>query len=256
MALPPDLLAGYPSHKRSSLSGIQELAGKGRVQTTDDDVVLLVRKPTLPPTRYDKPNSVDRAARLLNDQPVRFYVPLPMRPWTMQACHSATSCHLGNTRTLCMLERFNWWIGINVCTRWWLRYCLKYHALKPPRLTVHWPIISMPLPEGPGVAVSVDYFGPLPDTPRRSTYTVLFTDRFSRLANMFPITAAEVTAEGTANILLNQYILLWGCPRTMYSRITAWNSAPSFHKLYTSCCVCTSLLKAPITPTVTGAFSG
>ena len=75
----------------------------------------------------------------------------------------------------------------------------------------------MLLPEGPGVAVSVDYVGPLPVTPRGSTYILLFTDRFSRRADMFPVTTAEFTAEGTANILVNQCIPLWRCPRTILS---------------------------------------
>ena len=104
-----------------------------------------------------------------------------------------------------------------MCTRWWLRHCLKYRARKTPRLTVRWPIISMPLPEGPGVSVSVDCFGPLPVTPRGNTYILLFTDRFSRRVDMFPVTAAEFTAEGTAHILVNQYIPVWGCPRTILS---------------------------------------
>ena len=104
-ALPPDFLARYLSHKRPFLSDIQELAGKGRLHTTDDDIVLLIRNPTLPPTRSDKPNSVGRAACLLNDEPVRIYVPLLMRPWIMQACRSTASCHLGTMRTLRMLEQ-------------------------------------------------------------------------------------------------------------------------------------------------------
>ena len=143
-ALPPDFLACYASHKRPSLSDIQEMAGKGRLHTTDDYIVLLVRNPTLPPTRSDEPKSVERAACLLNDEPVRIYVPLLMRPWIMQACHSTASCHLGTTRTLRMQERFYWWIGMNVCTRWWLRHCLKCQARKTQRLTFRWPIISMP----------------------------------------------------------------------------------------------------------------
>ena len=73
----------------------------------------------------------------------------------------------------------------------------------------------MPLPEDPGVAVSVDYFDPLPDTPRGNTYILLFPDRFSRRADMLPVIAAVLTAEGTAHILVNQYILLWGYPRTI-----------------------------------------
>ena len=75
----------------------------------------------------------------------------------------------------------------------------------------------MPLPEGPEVAVSVDYFGPLPVTPGSNIYILLLTDRFSRWADMFPVTAAEFTVEDTANILVNQYIPLWGCPRTILS---------------------------------------
>ena len=75
----------------------------------------------------------------------------------------------------------------------------------------------MPLPEGPGIAVSLDYFAPLQVRPRGNTYILLFTDRFSLRANMAPVTAAEFTAEGTTNILVNQYIPLWGFPRTILS---------------------------------------
>ena len=102
-----------------------------------------------------------------------------------------------------------WCVGINVSTRWRLRHCLKCHARKAYRLTVRWPIISTPLLEGPGVAFSVGYFGPLPVTPR-GTYILLFTDRFDRQADTFPVTAAEFPAQGTANILVKQYTLLWG----------------------------------------------
>ena len=105
-ALPPNFLACYPSRKRPSLSGIQELAGKDRLHTTDDDIVLPVRNPTRPPTRSDKPSSVGRGAYLLKDKPVCIYIPLLMRPWIMQACYSTACCHLGTTRTLRMLERF------------------------------------------------------------------------------------------------------------------------------------------------------
>ena len=166
-----------------------------------------------------------------------------MRPWIIEACHSTASCHLGTTRTLRMLERFYWWVGMNVCTRWWLRHCLKCQAREPPRLTVRWPIIiiSMPLPEGPGVAVSVEYFGPLPVTPRGNTYMLLFTDRFSRRADMFPVTAEEFTTEGIANILATNAFPCGGACAP-YSRTTAFSSAPSFHKVYISCWACANLL--------------
>ena len=73
----------------------------------------------------------------------------------------------------------------------------------------------MSLSEGSGVAVSVDYFGPLSVTPRGNTYILLFTDRFSRRADMLLVTVAEFKAEGTAYTLVNHYIPLWGCPHTI-----------------------------------------
>ena len=85
------------------------------------------------------------------------------------------------------------------------------------RLTVCWPIMSIPLPEGPGIAVNVDNLGPLPVMPRGNTDILIFTDRFGRRADMFTVTAAEFIAEGTANILISQYIPLWGCPRSILS---------------------------------------
>ena len=94
---------------------------------------------------------------------------------------------------------------------------MKCQARKTPRLTVHWPIISTSLPEGPGIAISVDYFGPLTVTPRGNTYILLITDRFSRRADIFAVTAAKFTTEGTANIQVNQYIPLWGFLRTILS---------------------------------------
>ena len=45
---------------------------------------------------------------------------------------------------------------------------------------------------------------------------LIITDRFSRRADMFAVTAAEFTAEGTANILVNQYI-----PPVSYTHLRA-----------------------------------
>ena len=103
--------------------------------------------------------------------------------------------------------------------------------------------LSIPLPNGPGISVSVDYFGPLPIMTRGNSYILLFTDRFSRRVDMFAETAAEFTAEGTANILVNRFIPLWGCPSTRLSDnglqfcaqlATAVYKLMGIHKLTTS----------------------
>ena len=67
----PTCLCATPRTTVPSFSVIHELAGKGRLHKTYDDIALLVRNITPSPTRSDKPNSVGRAACLLNDEPVR-----------------------------------------------------------------------------------------------------------------------------------------------------------------------------------------
>ena len=173
----------------------------------DNDTLLLVRNP----------RAAGNPGRPSLDDPVRIYVYLLARPQIMHGCHADTSCHLGVTRTLKMLQRYYWWIGMEACTKWWVLRCLKCQARKTSRQTVRWPILPIPLPNSPGISVSVDYFGPLPTTTRGNSYILLFTDRFSRRADMFAVTAAEFAAEGTANILVNRYIPLWGCSSTLLS---------------------------------------
>ena len=90
------------------------------------------------------------------DEPIRIYVPLLMRPWVMQARHSTASCHLGAARTLPMLERFYWWIGMIIFTPRLLN-CLKCQVRKTSREAIRWPSITMSSPKGPGIADSVDY---------------------------------------------------------------------------------------------------
>ena len=58
--------------------------------------------------------------------------------------------------------------------------------------------------------MSVDHFGPLPVIPRGNSYKLPFTDRFTRRADMYAVSAAEFTAEGNADILVDRYILFGG----------------------------------------------
>ena len=99
------------------------------------------------------------------------------------------------------------------------------------------------VPEGPGITTRVDCFGLLPVRPRRNTYIVLNTDRFSRRAKTFAVTAAKLTAAGRANILVMCYIPLWICPCTILSdnglqfcfkRLQAVYQRMGVHKLCTS----------------------
>ena len=53
--------------------------------------------------------------------------------------------------------------------------------------------------------------------PRGKAYIFLFTDRFSRRADMYATEEAQFTASGTTDILVDRCIPLWGCPDTLLS---------------------------------------
>ena len=112
--LPRSFCDHLPSHTRPEITDIADLAAKGRLLQGDHDSILLVRKPitnALTPATHSS-----RRSRVPFDDPIRIYVPHLARPWIMHACHADASCHLGVTLTLKMLERFYWWIDIEVCT--------------------------------------------------------------------------------------------------------------------------------------------
>ena len=100
-----------------------------------------------------------RSACLLNDASVRIYVSLIMRPWNKLACISTAPWHLGTTSTSRMLERFHWCVFMNVCTP---AVASPLLVVQFAETTVRLRIISISLPEGRGIPVSVDFSGPLP----------------------------------------------------------------------------------------------
>lgn len=65
--------------------------------------------------------------------------------------------------------------------------------------------------------VSFDYSMPLPSPKQGVSYTLLFTNRFSGHASMLAVTAAELTAQGTAKNLVDGHIKRWRCPETLLS---------------------------------------
>ena len=140
-----------------------------------------------------------------------------MRPRVLRGCHADSVCHFGVTRTLQMLQRFYWWVGLDQSVRWWIIRCLFCQARKTSRQTIRWPTTLMPLPSGPGQIVRVNYFGPLPITRNGNKHILLYTDRFSRYIAAYAVTQDEHTAEGTARIFVKQCIPLWGCPHTLLS---------------------------------------
>ena len=203
---PQDRILQFPIRVRSIVQQVLDLAAKTKLFITEGNFPLLIKRNT---SGAELSHSGGRVPQI--------YVQILMRLWILRGCHADSICPFGVTRTLQMLQRFYWWVGLDQSVRWWIRRCLFCQARKTSRQTIRWPTTLMPLPSSPGQIVSVDYFGPLPITRNGNKHILLYTDRFSRHIAAYAVAQDERTAEGTVRIFVEQYIPLWGCPHTLLS---------------------------------------
>lgn len=110
---------------------------------------MLICEPSV--TRSDQQTA--RVASLFDDERRRIFEPIFLRPLVMQRSHSDVSCHSGVSRTLSILEGFNWWIEMEQCVYRWIRRCGKCEARGSPRKIVRWPVIGVLLPDCPGETI-------------------------------------------------------------------------------------------------------
>ena len=177
---------------RPTVQQVLELAAKTKLFITEGNFPLLVKRNT---SSAELSHSGERTPQM--------YVPMFMRPWVLRGCHSDSVCHFGVSRTLQMLQRFYWWIGLDQSVQWWIGRCIFCQARKTSRQAIRWPTTLMPLHNGPGQNVSFDYFGPLPITQNGNKHILLYTDRFSRHIVAYAVTQDERTAEGAARIFVD-----------------------------------------------------
>ena len=187
------------------------LAAKRQLHTTDDDTVLLVHRPFTPSSLHDYttlPPSLTPPRR------VYFPIDAPVGSALIPRNHLISRGRFSDTQHA---------------------YAL---LVLDPHGHLH-PLVAPPLPQAPGAQDIAPnkylaypflsaterpqlprqrrLFGPLPTTPQGNYYILLFTDRFSRRADMYVTAEAEITASGTADVLVDRYIPLRRCPDSLLS---------------------------------------
>ena len=120
-----------------------------------------------------------------------------MRPWVLNTCHATTSLRLGVTRTVRMLARFLGRLAWTPPSAGGSTAAFNTRRGRPPGTPFVGPSFLSLCPTGLASMSASTTSGPCPD--------------------MFDDSAAQFTAADTADILLNEYIPLWGCPVTLLS---------------------------------------
>lgn len=128
-------------------------------------------------------------------------------------CH-ASAGHFGERATIKRAQRMFFWPGmttylvkkINSCAQ-----CIKKVQKIDPRASEH-----VPRRHGyPMEQVFIDLVGPLPETAQGDRYILSVQDGYTKWLQAFPLKNKETST--VARVLLDNYISVWGCPRSIFS---------------------------------------
>jgi hypothetical protein len=142
-------------------------------------------------------------------------VPSHERPRLMQDYHDApTAGHYGVERTLQRIAHRYYFTGMRRYVTEYLKNCAdcqryKASTQKPAGL------VQTPAYNRRFEVLSVDLFGPLPETPTGEKWIFIVEDTATKWVELFGLTRA--TADECARVLINQVFFRYGLPRQLIS---------------------------------------
>lgn len=142
-------------------------------------------------------------------------VPAHERAHVLRELHDApTAGHFGAERTLLRVAERHYWPGMRTFVSDYVKSCVpcqryKVDTRKPAGL------LQTPATTRRFEVVSVDLFGPLPETVNRNKWILIVEDVCSRWVELFPLQNA--TSMECAKLLIDEIFFRYGVPRRMTS---------------------------------------
>ena len=119
--------------------------------------------------------------------------------------------HFGIRKTVELISRDYWWPGLRKFVKDYIRTCDACARSKVPRHLPHGLLQPLPIPTRPWESISMDFITDLPKSTGHDTILVV-VDRYSKMSHFIP-TRKEISAEGTAKLIIQNVIRLHGIPR-------------------------------------------
>ena len=123
--------------------------------------------------------------------------------------------HLGEDRTLETIRVKFYWATMFQDVKKWCSTCKVCQQRKHPRERPRAPLQYPPVAAQPGQIVSLDFVGPLPETPKGHRCILVITDMYSKFAEALPL--PNQTAKTTADALWRGYFCRQGLPEILHS---------------------------------------
>lgn len=131
-----------------------------------------------------------------------------------------TAGHYGIEKTLLQITRRYYWPGMRKSVSEYVRKCIECQRYKPDNLKPAG-LLQTPVQAQRFEVLSIDLFGPLPQTTDGYRWIFVIEDTATRWIELFPLKIAN--AESCARILIDEVILRFGTPRRVIS-----DNAPQF----------------------------
>jgi len=129
----------------------------------------------------------------------KIYVPEPCRYEVVVSCHDTpVAGHLGQWRTLELIQRSFWWPGMAAYVGKFVKSCDQCQRTKPFPEKPQGELTPNEIPSRPWEVISTDLITQLPDSQGYDSILVV-VDRFSKMTHVMP-TMSLVTAEGVAQL--------------------------------------------------------
>jgi hypothetical protein len=126
------------------------------------------------------------------------------------------SGHVGVRKTLKSLQQAFWWPGMAKDVETYVRACHSCQRTKAVQRKPAGLLQPLPIPDQPWESVSMDWVTCLPPTDRGFDSVLVFVCRLTKMVHLAP-TTDKVTAEGTAQLFMENVWKLHGLPREFIS---------------------------------------
>src|SRR3989440_10760034 len=136
--------------------------------------------------------------------------------------------HFGQKRTLEVIQRRYWWVGLTKSVREYVETCDICQRMKAPRHKPYGTLVPLPQPERAWQDISLDFITGLPPAARRrKAYdaVLVVVDRSSKMVRYIACTT-DIDAPEMAELLIEEIFSKFGTPRSIVSdRGTTFTSA-------------------------------
>jgi transposase InsO family protein len=124
--------------------------------------------------------------------------------------------HPGGEKTLRAVKSLYWWPKMEAEIKAYVHTCASCQRNKPVNKKPNGKLHPLPIPGDKWESVSMDFITQLPKTkgPIQYDAIVVFVDRLSKMVRIAP-TTSDVTAEGTAQLVLDHVFRHYGMPKTL-----------------------------------------